>query len=46
MIVVIFEVWPAEGRKDDYLALAAALRDDLGRIDARPKLTPGPAPQS
>ena len=33
MIAVIFEVWPAEGRKDDYLALAAALRDDLGRID-------------
>src|SRR5438105_8915655 len=33
MIAVIFEVWPAEGRKDDYLALAAALRDDLERID-------------
>ena len=33
MIAVIFEVWPAEGRKDDYLALAASLRDDLGRID-------------
>ena len=33
MIVVVFEVWPAEGRKDDYLALAAALREDLNRID-------------
>lgn len=33
MIAVIFEVWPARGRKDDYLAVAAALRDDLTRID-------------
>ena len=33
MIAVIFEVWPAEGHKDDYLSLAAALRDDLSRID-------------
>ena len=33
MIAVIFEVWPANGRKDDYLAIAAALRDDLKRID-------------
>ena len=33
MIAVIFEVWPAQGRKDDYLAIAAALRDDLNRID-------------
>ncbi len=33
MIAVVFEVWPAEARKDDYLALAAALRDDLERID-------------
>jgi heme-degrading monooxygenase HmoA len=33
MIAVIFEVWPAEGRKDDYLAIAAALRDDLRQID-------------
>jgi len=33
MIAVIFEVWPAAGRKDDYLAIAAALRDDLNRID-------------
>ena len=33
MIVVIFEVWPADGRKDDYLAIAASLRGDLERID-------------
>jgi len=33
MIAVIFEVWPAEGRKDDYLGLAAALRGDLETID-------------
>ena len=33
MIAVIFEVWPAQGRKDDYLAIAASLRDDLGKID-------------
>jgi heme-degrading monooxygenase HmoA len=33
MIAVIFEVWPAQGRKDDYLAIAAALRADLDRIE-------------
>ena len=33
MIAVIFEVWPARGRRDDYLALAAALRSDLAAID-------------
>jgi heme-degrading monooxygenase HmoA len=33
MIAVIFEVWPAEGHRDDYLAIAAWLRDDLARID-------------
>ena len=33
MIAVIFEVWPAEGRKDDYLGIAASLRADLDRID-------------
>jgi heme-degrading monooxygenase HmoA len=33
MIAVIFEVWPAEGRKDDYLAMAAALRADLETMD-------------
>ena len=33
MIAVIFEVWPAQGRKDDYLRLAAALRSELDRAD-------------
>jgi heme-degrading monooxygenase HmoA len=33
MIAVIFEVWPAEGRKDDYLGLAAELRADLVKVD-------------
>lgn len=33
MIVVIFEVWPALGRKNDYLAIAASLRAELERID-------------
>lgn len=33
MIAVIFEVWPAEGRKPDYLDLAARLREDLLAID-------------
>ncbi len=33
MIAVIFEVWPAEGRADDYFDIAAALRSDLERSD-------------
>jgi heme-degrading monooxygenase HmoA len=33
MIAVIFEVWPAPGRKDDYLRLAASLRDELDHMD-------------
>lgn len=33
MIAVIFEVWPAAGRKNDYLDIAAALRTDLTKID-------------
>lgn len=33
MIAVIFEVWPAPGRRDDYLALAAQLKADLAGID-------------
>ena len=33
MIAVIFEVWPAPGRKDDYLAIAASLRAELELID-------------
>lgn len=33
MIAVIFEVWPAEGRTDEYLGLAAALRPTLDAMD-------------
>jgi len=33
MIAVIFEVHPAEGRKQDYLDFAAALRADLEKSD-------------
>ena len=33
MIAVIFEVWPAEGERQHYLDLAAALRSDLERSD-------------
>lgn len=33
MHLVIFEVEPKEGRKDDYFALAAALKAELERID-------------
>ena len=33
MIAVIFEVWPADGRKDDYLELAARLKSELERMD-------------
>ncbi|MBJ6128366.1 antibiotic biosynthesis monooxygenase family protein [Microvirga splendida] len=33
MMAVIFEVWPAYGRKDDYLTLAAALRAEVEKID-------------
>ena len=33
MIAVIFELWPAEGRADDYFALAAALKPRLEKID-------------
>jgi heme-degrading monooxygenase HmoA len=29
MIAVIFEVWPAEGQKDDYLRLAALMKAEL-----------------
>ena len=32
MIAVIFEVWPAEGRRDEYIAIAASLRDELSQI--------------
>jgi heme-degrading monooxygenase HmoA len=33
MIAIIFELWPAEGRRDEYMQLAAGLRADLSRID-------------
>jgi heme-degrading monooxygenase HmoA len=33
MIAVIFEVWPAEGRRQEYLDIAAALRPLLDQID-------------
>ncbi len=33
MIAVIFEVWPASGRKEDYLDIAARLRPELERMD-------------
>jgi heme-degrading monooxygenase HmoA len=33
MIAVIFEVWPASGRREDYLAVAAKLKPELEKID-------------
>ena len=33
MIAVIFEVWPADGRKESYLDHAARLRPELEKID-------------
>lgn len=33
MIAVIFEVWPADGRKQTYLAIAASLRAELQTMD-------------
>lgn len=33
MIAVIFEVMPAEGQREAYLAAAAALRPELAKID-------------
>jgi heme-degrading monooxygenase HmoA len=33
MIAVIFELWPDEGRADDYFALAASLKPRLEQID-------------
>lgn len=33
MIAVIFEVWPAEGERQHYLDLAAALRAELHEVD-------------
>ena len=33
MIAVIFEVWPADGRRQDYFDFAADLRKELEKID-------------
>lgn len=33
MIAVIFEVWPAEGRRQEYLDIAAELRPLLDAVD-------------
>jgi heme-degrading monooxygenase HmoA len=33
MIAVIFEVWPAEGHKGDYLEIAGRLKIELERMD-------------
>jgi len=32
MHAIIFEVWPAEGRREEYLAIAAALRGELEKM--------------
>ncbi len=33
MIAVIFEVWPASGKREEYLALAAGMREALNKSD-------------
>jgi len=33
MIGVVFEVWPAEGRRDEYLEIAAGMKAELERFD-------------
>ncbi|HSN21992.1 MAG TPA: antibiotic biosynthesis monooxygenase [Usitatibacter sp.] len=33
MVVVIFEVWPAPGRKPEYLDIAARLKPELEQVD-------------
>jgi heme-degrading monooxygenase HmoA len=33
MIAIIFEVWPADGRKDAYLNFAAKLKPELEKMD-------------
>jgi heme-degrading monooxygenase HmoA len=33
MIAILFELWPAKGRADDYFGLAASLKAELERID-------------
>ena len=33
MMAVIFEVWPAEGRAQDYFSIAASLKADIEKLD-------------
>lgn len=33
MIAVVFEVWPAPGRAEEYFALAASLKSDIEKFD-------------
>jgi heme-degrading monooxygenase HmoA len=33
MIAVIFEVWPADGRRQTYLDIAASLKPELEQVD-------------
>ncbi|VWX60407.1 Heme-degrading monooxygenase HmoA [Burkholderiales bacterium 8X] len=33
MFAVIFEVWPAQGQRETYLQMAAALREELLQMD-------------
>lgn len=33
MIAIIFEVWPEDGQRQHYLDLAAALREELTKMD-------------
>jgi heme-degrading monooxygenase HmoA len=33
MIAVIFELWPAKGRAEEYFGLAASLKTELERVD-------------
>ena len=33
MIAIIFEVWPAAGRRQDYMDIAGGLRSELAGID-------------
>lgn len=33
MMTVIFEVWPAQGRRQEYLTMAAELRAEVEKID-------------
>lgn len=33
MVVIIFEVWPAQGKTNTYLDIASALRSELEKVD-------------